>query len=163
MFGPFLFLFPLLLTVLAVRAGMSLFYTVQHRPERNAYLDDEPLYRGHNDPALYHPAVLQSRVFKLAYRLGGRVTVSDIVIETGLSVDEAEELLQSLVDNARVRMEVDDRGMVVYEFPEIQARAQREQLRRSAGERLEAPAEDERPEDRRPPERFRRDRSGDTV
>ncbi len=128
MFGPFLFLFPLLLTVLAVRAGMSLFYTVQQRPERS-YLDDDPLYRRHNgyhDPALYHPAVLQSRVFKLAYSLGGRVTVSDIVIETGLSVDEAESLLQSLVDNARVRMEVDDRGMLTYEFPEIQARAERE-------------------------------------
>ncbi|GEM_PF-1464361 len=142
MFGPFLFLFPLLLTVLAVRAGMSLFYSVQQRPDRSPYLDGEPLYRGHHDPALYHPAVLQSRVFKLAYRLGGRVTVSDVVIETGLSVDESEELLQSLVDNARVRMEVDDRGMMSYEFPEIQARAEHERRHRFSRQLGEQPRND---------------------
>jgi len=37
-------------------------------------------------------------------------------------VHEAEELIQGMVDNSRVRMEVDDRGMVIYEFPEIMER-----------------------------------------
>ena len=37
-------------------------------------------------------------------------------------VEEAEALIQSMVDNQRVRMEVTDDGLVVYEFPEIIAR-----------------------------------------
>lgn len=69
---------------------------------------------------------LESQVFKLAYRRKGRLTVSDIVIETGLGIDEAERLIQGMVDNVRVRMEVNDRGLVVYEFPEIQSRFEEE-------------------------------------
>ena len=61
----------------------------------------------------------EARVFQLARKLGGRLTVSDVVIDLGLDVRDAEELLQSLVDNVRVRMEVDDNGRVTYEFPEI--------------------------------------------
>lgn len=72
------------------------------------------------------PNSLESQIFKLAYRRKGRLTVSDIVIETGLGIDDAERLIQGMVDNVRVRMEVNDRGLVVYEFPEIQARFEEE-------------------------------------
>jgi len=65
---------------------------------------------------------IQVRIYKLGFKLKGRLTVSDIVIETDIGVDEAEKLIQSMVDNQRVRMEVRDDGMVVYEFPEIIAR-----------------------------------------
>jgi len=61
----------------------------------------------------------QSKVFRLALKLKGRVTVSDVVIETGLGLQEAETLMESMVDNVHVRMEVDDQGRVLYEFPEI--------------------------------------------
>lgn len=68
----------------------------------------------------------EARIFKLAYRLKGRLTVSDVVVETGLGVADAEALVQSLVDGVRVQMEVDERGMVMYEFPEIIARFESE-------------------------------------
>lgn len=61
----------------------------------------------------------EARVFALARSLGGRLTVSDVIIELGLDVKDAEELLEGLVDNIRVRMEFDDNGRVTYEFPEI--------------------------------------------
>lgn len=121
LFGyPFIFLVPLLLFFFVFRAGGRMFRSFD-RPRR---LEEE-----------YHPSIpdayrsyyrrgstLESQVFKLAYRRKGRLTVSDIVIETGLGIDDAERLIQGMVDNARVRMEVDDRGLVVYEFPEIQSR-----------------------------------------
>jgi len=62
---------------------------------------------------------LEARIFRAAYKQRGRLTVSDVVIETGLGIKEAEELINGMVDNLRVRMEVDERGLVVYEFPEI--------------------------------------------
>ena len=61
----------------------------------------------------------EARIYKLAYRLKGRLTVSDVVVETGLGVKEAEQAIQALVDHVRVRMEVDEDGIVTYEFPEI--------------------------------------------
>jgi hypothetical protein len=65
---------------------------------------------------------LEAKVFRIAYRRKGRITVSDVVIETSLGLKEAEELLNGMVDGMRVRMEVDPNGMVIYEFPEIISR-----------------------------------------
>jgi len=68
----------------------------------------------------------EHQIFRLANKLKGRITISDIVINTGLGIKEAEEVMNKLVDGMRVRMEVDDRGIVVYEFPEIIARYEEE-------------------------------------
>lgn len=118
---PFLFLVPLFLTVFAVRAGSSFFRSLSERDQRQ---QAEGFF-----PAGIHPwarsTSQEAQVFQLANRLSGRVTISDVVIETGVGVQEAEELMQRLVDNARVRMEVDERGLVTYEFPEIIARYER--------------------------------------
>jgi len=65
---------------------------------------------------------LESKVFRLASRLGGRLTISDVVIETDLSVAEAESFMDHLVDGSHVRMEVTDEGSVIYEFPELMGR-----------------------------------------
>ena len=69
---------------------------------------------------------LENRVFRLAYRLGGRLTVSDLVVDLDFSIEEAERFLNQLVDSARVTMEVRDDGLVYYEFPEIIARRNRD-------------------------------------
>jgi hypothetical protein len=45
--------------------------------------------------------------------------LSDIIIETGLEPRQAERFIEGLVDGVRVRMEVDEKGLVYYEFPEI--------------------------------------------
>ena len=68
---------------------------------------------------------LENRVFRLAYRLGGRLTVSDLVVDLDFSIGEAESFLNQLVDSTRVTMEVRDDGLVYYEFPEIIARRHR--------------------------------------
>ena len=67
-----------------------------------------------------------NHVFRLAYRLGGRLTVSDLVVDLDFSIDEAEQFLGQLVDSTRVTMEVQADGMIYYEFPEIIARRRRD-------------------------------------
>ena len=129
MFGffvtPFSFILPLIIFVLIMRAAVGFFRGISRRSFRQFPEDlwtpagpDQraaaALTRGRNTD--------EARIFKLAYRLKGRLTLSDIVVDTGLSVHEAESLVEGLVDNVHVRMEVDDRGMVFYEFPEIMRR-----------------------------------------
>jgi hypothetical protein len=67
---------------------------------------------------------IEATIFNLAYRFRGKITLSDIIIETGLSMKDAEEQINRMVDGIRVRMEVDENGLVLYEFPEIIARLQ---------------------------------------
>jgi hypothetical protein len=116
-FWPFGFLFPLLMFVLIARTASRFFRTSRRRYEieSDEYVDD----RVRSLESRRSASPDDARIFKLAYRLKGRITVSDIVVETGLGVNDAESLIQSMVDNAHVRMEVDDNGIVTYEFPEI--------------------------------------------
>jgi len=65
------------------------------------------------------PRDAQHQIFRLANKMHGKLTVSDIVINTGIGIKEAEETMNKMTDGMRVRMEVDDRGIVIYEFPEI--------------------------------------------
>ncbi len=58
-------------------------------------------------------------VFRLARRHEGVLTVSDVVVETGLEPRQAEQRMNDLVDGERVTMEVTDDGRVRYEFPEM--------------------------------------------
>jgi len=62
---------------------------------------------------------IQDQIIKLAYRKGGRLTVTDVVAETGLSFKKAEKALNEMVDFSRVNMRVSDSGIMVYEFVEI--------------------------------------------
>lgn len=64
----------------------------------------------------------QGRIFRAAYKHKGKLTISDIVLETDLSISEAEEIINGMVDSTHVRMEVEDSGLVIYEFPEILSR-----------------------------------------
>lgn len=65
---------------------------------------------------------LENKIFKLAYDLKGRLTLSDVVIGTNLTMKEAEEFLNHLADGVHVRMEVEDDGSVYYDFPEFKRR-----------------------------------------
>ena len=69
-----------------------------------------------------HSATMVSKVFRLATKRQGRLTLSDIVIESGLGLKEAERFMDSLVDGLHVQIEVDAKDLINYEFPEIQAR-----------------------------------------
>jgi hypothetical protein len=126
-----MFIFPLFFLATGIRY-LSRFF-------RRYYTDDDEQldwdgarapFRGESDSQPFE--VVKSgpsqdaQVFSLAYRLGGKLTVSDVIIETGLEPQRAEHLLNGLVDEVRVRMIVDERGFVVYEFPEIIDRLERE-------------------------------------
>ena len=52
--------------------------------------------------------------------------MSDVVIDTGLGIRDAEALLDRMTDEVRVRLVVDESGLVTYEFPEIIDRLERE-------------------------------------
>jgi hypothetical protein len=119
---PIVFILPLIFVFVIFRFASSFFRGISRRSSRSIMDDDRlppellrrdprSLVRGKNSD--------EASIFKLALKLQGRLTVSDIVIETGLNLHEAEELVQGMVDNTHVRMEVSDRGMVTYEFPEI--------------------------------------------
>ena len=96
------------------------------RETRDQRQPDAVWGRGHREeaPAREYPrrGRLENRVFRLAYKLGGRLTVSDLVVDLDFSIEEAESFLDQLVDSTRVTMEVRDDGLVYYEFPEIIAR-----------------------------------------
>ena len=95
----------------------------QHRPEALWGRDDGEQRAVREAP---RRGRLENRVFRLAYRLGGRLTVSDLVVDLDFSIEEAENFLGRLVDSTRVTMEVRDDGLVYYEFPEIIARRNRD-------------------------------------
>jgi len=65
---------------------------------------------------------LEVKIFRLADKQKGKITVSDIVLDTGIGIKEAEEFINNMVDGLHVRMEVTDSGSVIYEFPEIAAK-----------------------------------------
>jgi hypothetical protein len=116
---PFSFLIPIFFFVMVARVIRRFSRGYQ----RDRYVDQDTPYtafpsqgpRGDSRPT-------QGQIFKLAYRLKGRLTVSDLVVESGMELSEAERLMESMVDGTHVRMEVDDRGIVTYEFPEIMRR-----------------------------------------
>lgn len=66
------------------------------------------------------PGFTETEIYRLAKKLNGKVTVSDIVTELGLEPKQAEKILESMTDGMRVRMEVEEDGMVYYLFPELQ-------------------------------------------
>lgn len=117
-FGFLWLIFPIAVLVI----GAPLVRRLVHRYRRDEHLDDErggeDGYRGSGQlPAA--GTITDAVIYRLAKRLNGRLTVSDVVIETGLGTEDAEQLLRSLTDSLRVRMEVSDDGVVVYEFVEL--------------------------------------------
>ncbi len=64
-------------------------------------------------------------IFRAARAHGGRLTVSELVVETGFSAKTAEDTLRELADGVRVRMEIDAEGVEWYEFPELLPREAR--------------------------------------
>ena len=119
---PFGILFPALFIFLIFRFGMRFFNDLFNNRNRLNAWDRWRLYdsRGFSPPA--GSRSIESRIFRAALKHSGRLTVTDIVLETDLGIREAEETINGMVDGTHVRMEVRDDGLVVYEFPEIISR-----------------------------------------
>ena len=127
-FGFWPFLIPLLIFVFAFRVLPRLFNGLfreidgRNGPHHRSVSSRRRRPDGAGAIADTRPPSIEAIVFDLAYRRKGRITLSDIIIATGAGMKEAEELIHRMIDGTRVTMEVDDRGLVVYEFPEIIAR-----------------------------------------
>ncbi len=72
-----------------------------------------------DDNSLPSQSEIERKVYLLARKNGGEITVSDVVADIGLSGAEAERQLQSMSDGTRVSMEVSDDGVVTYRFREF--------------------------------------------
>ena len=122
----FVFL-PLLLVLLFSETLGQLF-------NRKTYIFRKPfgwLSRGSNKPPIGNEASqeiadhfgsFQVMMFRLAFRSKGRLTLSEVIVESGMDLDRAEKLMDRMVDGSRVQMNVNDNGIIFYEFPEIIAR-----------------------------------------
>ena len=119
---------------MAVKIGSGFFRSFfRNSSDQTGYRGNRSLRRGSVFDELYGPQPrfnqmnnLEHKIFRLADRLKGRITISDVVIHTGLGSRESEEMLNSWIDGIRIRMEVQDNGIVVYEFPVIIARYEHE-------------------------------------
>lgn len=76
------------------------------------------LMRAGEPPWLWRRQWRQAAILKLARRLGGRLTVADVVLGTGLSLREAEATLNELARQKYVDLQVSPAGVLVYHcFP----------------------------------------------
>lgn len=113
--GIFIWIVPFFLIVIGVRLLRRFLNYAGREDEDTA--DLPPLLKSRQSPENR-----ESRIFKLADRMKGRVTLSDIVLETGMGLKEAESFIKGMIDGTYVTMEVTDNGKIVYEFPEIISR-----------------------------------------
>jgi hypothetical protein len=121
---PFGILIPALFIFLIFRFGMRFFHELFNNHNR---LNTWDRWRLHDRSGFFQmpgSRSIEGRIFRAALKYSGRLTVSDIVLETDLSIREAEETINGMVDGIHVRMEVGDDGLVVYEFPEIISRSE---------------------------------------
>jgi hypothetical protein len=123
---PFGILFPALFIFLIFRFAMRFFNELSNNPNRLNTWDRWRLYDRSGFANLPRSRSIEGRIFRAALKHSGRLTISDIVLETDLSIREAEETINGMVDGTHVRMEVEEDGLVVYEFPEIISRFEKQ-------------------------------------
>jgi hypothetical protein len=83
----------------------------------SSYLLWRLMRRGH-PPRLWRQRSRQAAILKLARRLGGRLTVADVTLGTGLRLQEAEATLNELVRKGYADLQVSPSGVLVYHcFP----------------------------------------------
>lgn len=106
-FGRGWFLIPL-----AVCIGVIVFRTLSSRRSNGL--------RGGKSKDLIAPdGSIENKILQLALKHDGSLTITDVVMGTGLSIKKAEKVLNEMVDGYRVSMEVKDSGIITYEFAEI--------------------------------------------
>ncbi len=65
------------------------------------------------------PRTLQSRMIKLAQNQGGRLTPLQVAGALEIGVDDAERELDALTKGGHANIEVDDEGVIFYDFPAL--------------------------------------------
>jgi hypothetical protein len=89
--------------LLPLSASVYLLWRLTHRERR---------------PWLWRSRAREAAILKLARRLGGRLTVADVALGTGLSLQAAEVALNELVRRGYAELQVSRSGVLVYHcFP----------------------------------------------
>ncbi len=68
-------------------------------------------------------ATLTKEILRVAQANGGRITPAVVTLNSTLSLEEAERLLQELASKGYAAMNVTDSGRIEYEFPEFTAQS----------------------------------------
>jgi hypothetical protein len=79
----------------------------------SAYLLWRLIRRGHQ-PRLWRYRTREAAILKLARRLGGRLTVADVALGTGLTLRASEAALNELARKGYVELQVAPSGVLVY-------------------------------------------------
>lgn len=61
----------------------------------------------------------EKQILDIAKKHGGKITVTQVAMDTDLSIEQAEKKLQDLVKSGYVQMNVTDNGVMIYEFMEL--------------------------------------------
>jgi hypothetical protein len=64
-------------------------------------------------------AALVTQLLELAHAKGGTLTIPEVSMNTDLSLEESEQVLDSLVKRNFVNLRVSKSGAVLYDFPRI--------------------------------------------
>ena len=62
----------------------------------------------------------EAELLRLAGEHDGRLTVVDVVRDLALANSDAEQLLRGVVERGDAEIEITDRGLLVYRFPDVQ-------------------------------------------
>lgn len=64
-------------------------------------------------------AAREKEILRLAKQKGGELTIPEIVSESSMNAEEADEIMRELVVKRYVDMKITDQGSVIYEFYEL--------------------------------------------
>ena len=101
------------LPIILVALGFSAFRGARRTQRQQEIRSGKHEQHGHDH------IQIDGSLFRLAKCRGGKLTLSDVVIETGMELKKAERYMDSIVDHSRVSMEVEDSGRLIYVFPEL--------------------------------------------
>ena len=127
-FGLFIWVVPFILIGLGIKIIRHMYHSSSRRFDSYNNFDEliSEKKRSSEEKSVsttsYSSGEWESKIFRLAYKMKGRITLSDVVLEMNVGLKDAEQIMYQMVDGVHVRMEVKDNGLVVYEFPEIIAR-----------------------------------------
>lgn len=86
---------------------------------------------GRQRPWLWHARAREAAILAMAKRLGGRLTVADVALGTGLTLHASERALNELVRRGYAELHVSGGGVLIYQcFPlaDVQSKQQAERV-----------------------------------
>lgn len=67
----------------------------------------------------------EKQILQLSHKKHGKLTYSDIAMNTGLTMEESKDIMRQFSANGYAKLHITDEGTVFYEFPEIMAKKER--------------------------------------